>query len=61
MASHHCDVVVLPTLQVKEVTVGACALTFAVVAEAASGVDGVRRGTESLIPRHGGDAAVTVH
>lgn len=61
MASHHRNAVVLPTRQVREVTVGVSAVTFSVVAEIAPSEHGIRCGTTCCVPCDHSDTSVAVH
>lgn len=61
MASDHCDVVVLPARQVREIAVRVGVVTVGVVAKTSASIDGVQRGAESCVPRNHGDVVVTVH
>lgn len=61
MESHYCDVVVLSTGQVKEVTVGVGVVTLSIVAQTAPSIDSVRCGTQRRIPCDCSDAGVAVH
>lgn len=61
VTSQHRYSVDLPTRQAKEITVGVSAVTRSVVAETAPSKDGVRFGTTCRVPRHAGDASLTVH
>lgn len=61
VASHHCDGVLLPARQVREITVGVGAVTFSVVAQAAPSIDGIRCGTTGSVPCDPGDTGLAVH
>lgn len=61
MAGQHCDVVILSTRQVWEITVGVIAVTLSVVAEASPGVHRVRRGIAGRVPGDDSDASLAVH
>lgn len=60
-ASHHCYGVVLPTLQVKEITVGVSGIAFSVVAQIAPSINSISCGTTCWVPCNHSDSCLAVH
>ncbi len=61
MASDHRYIVVLPTRQVREITVGVTVVAFSIVAETALSIHSIRCGTLCCIPCNHSDTGVAVH